>query len=180
MKWTLITLSLLLPFALLGCPAGDDADDTAAAFEGGDFEFSTHAVDDGCLSGAAEAIYMPQGPSVPELWEDPIELPAFEDLPATYTIQLPDPLDSLQITVTAGGAGEFVVEGAHLEDTLFDEDTYPDCTVDSDVDSVLTVQTNDHLTGTITLQNTDYQGDSCPVVEGDPCSVVLDVQADRL
>lgn len=189
----LLLLMTVLPLALLGCPSDDDDDsgagdddvadddDAADEFEAGQFTFSTHAVDDGCLGGAAEAIYMPEGPGVPRVWEDPIELPSFDSLPTTYTIQLPDPLDSMEITVEAGATeGQFVMNSGELNDTLFDEDNYPNCTVDSAVSSVLNVQTNDHLSGTVTLENTDYQGDTCPVPDGDPCTVVLDIQADRI
>ncbi len=186
----LLLLLTILPLALMGCPGGDDDDDSAPggddddaaeAFAAGQFEFSTHAVDDGCLGGAAEAIYMPEGPSVPRVWDYPIELPDFDSLPSTYTIQLPDPLDTMEITVEAGaGDNQFVMNSGHLEDTPFDEDNYPDCTVDSSVTSVLNVQTNDHVTGTVTLENTDYQGATCPVPDGDPCTVTLDIQADRI
>ncbi len=187
----LLLLLTALPLILLGCPAGDDDDDdstgggddddAADEFQAGQFEFSTHAVDDGCLGGAAEVIYMPEGPTVPRVWDYAIELPDFDSLPSTYTIQLPEPLDTMEITVEAGATeGQFVMNSGQLIDTLFDEDNYPNCTVDSAVSSVINVQTNDHLTGTVTLENTDYQGDTCPVPDSDPCSVVLDIQVDRI
>jgi len=181
----LLLLALPLGLVLIGCPAADDDDDvadddTAGGFEAGQFAFATHAVDDGCLNGAAEAIYMPQGPAVPEDWDSAIELPSFDLLPSTYTIDLPDPIGSLEITLEAGTGDQFVMQEAVLEDMLFDETSYPDCIVDAAVAATLNVQTDDHVTGTVSLTNTNYEGTSCPQVQADPCDVVLDVQADRL
>ena len=191
----LMMLLIPLGLVLLGCPAGDDDDDVsdddvsdddasdddvAGGFEAGQFAFATHAVDDGCLNGAAEAIYMPQGPAVPEEWDSAIEIPSFDQLPATYTIDLPDPIGPLEITLEDGAGDQFVMQPAVLEDMLFDETIYPDCIVDATVAATLNVQTNDHITGSVTLTNTNYEGASCPNVQSDPCDVVLDVQADRL
>ena len=182
----LLLLVLPLGLVLIGCATDDDDDtampddDVAGDFEAGQFAFATHAVDDGCLNGAAEAIYMPEGPAVPEDWESAIELPSFDQLPSSYTIDLPAPIGPLQITLEDGADDQFVMQAAVLEDMLFDEIAYPDCVVDATVTATLNVQTNDHVTGSVSLTNTDYEGTSCPQVQSDPCDVVLDVQADRL
>lgn len=178
---------------MLGCPSSDDDDDDddsgappgdddtgGSAFEAGQFAFATYAVDDGCLNGAAEAIYMPQGPAVPEAWDDPLEIPSFDSLPSTYTIQLPDPIGALEITLEQGQGDQFVLQQAELIDMLFDEATYPDCIVDATVSATLNVQSDDHITGSVTLTNTNYEGATCPAVVSDPCDVMLDVQGDRM
>lgn len=177
-------LATLLIFPLLallpGCPAGDDDDDDdTAPFETGQFEFTTHGVDDGCLNGAGESLYMPEGPSVPVVWDDLLELPSFDDLPKTYTIPLPAPINEMEITIDSDQADQFEISSEGLQGILFDEDNYANCIVSADVSAVFNVQTNDHVTGSITMVSSDFQGDTCPVFESDPCSMVLDVQADR-
>lgn len=163
---------------LIGCPVDDD-DDASADFEAGIFEFSTTGVSDGCMGGAAEALYMPDGPSVPVVWVDTIELPAFDELPKTYTIQLPDPFHDMEITIDSPGDDQFAMDGAENNDVYLDEDQYGDCMTDNDIAALLTVQDNDTITGTSTLTVTNVRGDNCPQFESDPCDVVLDIEAVR-
>lgn len=163
---------------LIGCPVDDD-DDASGDFEAGMFEFSTVGVTDGCIGGAAEALYMPDGPSVPVVWEDVIELPAFDELPKTYSIPLPDPFHDMEITIDSPGADQFEMTGAENNDVYLDEDQYGDCMTDNDISALLTVQDADTITGTSTLSVTNVRGDNCPQFETDPCDVVLDIEAVR-
>ncbi len=179
-RWLFVmTVVLVASGALLvGCPSDDD-DDASGDFEAGMFEFSTVGVTDGCIGGAAEALYMPDGPSVPVVWEDTIELPAFDELPKTYTIPLPDPFHDMQITIDSPGEDQFEMDGAENNDVLLDEDQYGDCMTDNDISALLTIQDNDSITGTSTLTVTNVRGDNCPQFEADPCDVVLDIEAVR-
>ncbi len=179
-SWLLSLIALLCGAVLVGCPAADDDDDASGEFEAGMFEFSTVGVTDGCIGGAAEALYMPDGPSVPVVWEDAIELPAFSELPKTYTIPLPDPFHDMEITIDSPGEDQFVMEGAENNDVYLDEDQYGDCLTDNDISAVLTLQDNDTITGTSTLSVTNVRGDNCPQFDADPCEVVLDIEAARL
>jgi len=175
--WLKICLPLLaLGVVLAGCPGNDD---DAADFEAGMFVFTTLAVDDGCLGGAAEALYMPDGPETPVEWVDAIEVPAFAELPKTYTISLPDPYHDMEIEVTSPGEDQFAFDGAENLDVLLDEETYDDCMVDNDISAVITVEDNDNLSGSATLSTTNVRGDSCPEFDADPCDIVLDISAAR-
>jgi len=180
--WLCIPL-LGLGVALVGCPDNDDDDDdddtVSGEFEAGMFVFTTLAVDDGCLGGAAEALYMPDGPDTPVEWVDAIEVPSFSELPKTYTIQLPDPYHDMEIEVTSPGEDQLAFDGAENLDVLLDEETYPGCLVDNDISAVLTVQDNDTITGSATLSTTNVRGDACPLFDADPCDIVLDISAAR-
>ncbi len=180
-RWMLVMSVVLLACGalLVGCPVEGDDDDAAGDFEAGMFEFSTVGVTDGCIGGAAEALYMPDGPSVAVVWEDTIELPAFDELPKTYTIPLPDPFHDMQITIDSPGEDQFELSGAENNDVYLDEDQYGDCMTDNDISALLTVQDADTIVGTSTLSVTNVRGDNCPQFEADPCDVVLDIEAVR-
>ena len=166
--------------SVVGCPtAGDDDDDASGDFEAGLFLFSTVAVDDGCINGAAEALYMPDGPGVPVVWEEAIELPSFDELPKTYSIPLPDPFHDMQVTITSPGTDQLAFEGGDNLDVLLDEDVYGDCLVDNDIAALITVHDADNVVGSATLTTTNVRGDNCPQFEADPCDVVLEIEAVR-
>ncbi len=167
------TALLLLPLLVAACEPSTPASD----FTSGDFQFRTLAVSDGCLDGAMNVLFMPEGE--PADFPDPIYLPGVDDLPATYEIDLPDPFSEMTVTVT--GDGESLhVEGAENTGVEFDADTYPGCLVDTIIDVALVIDSADTAHGTAVLTTSNFDGESCPEPDDDPCDVVATLEADRL
>lgn len=161
--------------ALVACSSGDK---DPTAFTGGNFDFMTTGVTDGCSDGAFELIFMPEGTD--EEWAYPVELPAWADLPQTYTIQLQDPYAETEVTVEAGeDEGELMVTG--VEKTNLELQDYPGCFVDNQIDVELTIVTNDEVEGFATLHTSSLDEDTCPTNTSgaEQCDVVLDVMATR-
>jgi hypothetical protein len=170
---------LLTPMILIGCSKGDDTGAfDASQFEGGTFQFTNNAVSDGCFDGAFDALFLPDG--TPNDWSTTTELPSWGDMPSTYTIQLQDPFDQMEITVSASGTTGMTMAGAVQEDVQMDADNYPDCYVDMVIDAELTIVDADNVQGQATLNTSDIDATSCPAFTADPCDILLDLTATRL
>lgn len=168
-------LALLPVLALVACSSGGSSDPTD--FVGGSFIFTTTGVDDGCLDGAFDTILMPTGE--PTDWEYPVELPAWDYLPQTYTIQVQEPYGAVEVTVEEGASeGQMVVNGARAENVEFDAESYPGCFVNNEIDVVLELVSHEEVTGTATLHTDSFDEASCPAISTAPetsCDVVLDL-----
>ncbi len=172
--------NLILLAALTGCGDKDDTG-SSASFESGSFQFTSNAADDACLSGAFALLFLPEGDGSENDWAYLIELPAWDSLPATYSIQLQDPFSDMEITVTEGGTDQFAMAGALQSGVVFDEDAYPDCTVDMSIDATINIETSDSVTGQAFMTIDNPSGDTCPVFDnGTPCQVTLDFTGIRL
>jgi len=179
MKSCLLTLSFL---ALTGC-AKDSADDSGsfelADFSGGTFQVATHAVTDGCMDGAFDLIFMPEGSATPSDWATTTEFPAYGDLPSTYEISLQEPFAAMEVTVSESGMGLSVGDAAQSGVEL-DGDTWPGCLVDMAITAELMVHSDDHLMGSATLTTSSFDEENCPAVASEPCEILLDLQASRV
>lgn len=173
-----------LPFApalalALGCggPAGGDTG-AAPVHTPGDYDFFTLAADDACLGGALEALFMPAGPDTPHAFTYPIPIPAAEDLPATYTIDLREPFVGMPITLTRAAGGALQIRGAVMESVVLGP-AYGDCAVTMTVDGSVEPAGPGRLTGAATLTLTDPRGAQglCPVFDASPCDVRLQLDA---
>ena len=164
--------------ALSGC---GDKDDTGAAapFEAGEFQFTNTAVSDACLDGGFTVLFLPEGDGSESDWAYPVELPGWDSLPASYSIQLQEPFSSMEITVTEGGADQFAMEGALQSGVVFNEDSYPDCTVDLSIDATINIETSSSVTGQALMSVSNASGDTCPVFNDTPCQVALDFYGSR-
>lgn len=169
--------ALLPVLALVACSSGESSDPTA--FEGGTFTFTTTGVDDGCLDGAFDTILMPTGEATG--WENTVELPAWDDLPQTYTISVQEPYGDVEVTVEQGEAeGQMVVNGARAENVEFDAESYPGCFVNNDIDVLLDIVSHEELTGSATLHTDSFDEATCPAISTAPetsCDVTLDLVA---
>ena len=164
--------------SLIAC--GDkDTEETGAeaGFEAGTFLFTNQAVDDQCLDGGFNVLFIPDGTA--NDWQNPVELPAESDLPYTYTIPLQEPFSSLEATVTSGGDGILIIEEATQEDVLFDENTYADCVIDLSIQANITIIDNDNVNGVATLPVVSFEGETCPLFNDSPCDIVLDFTGAR-
>lgn len=167
------TAALLAAALLAACtPSGNNAD-----FEGGNFQFTTQSVNDGCLDGGMEVLFMPEG--TPADFASPIYIPALDELPSTYTVSLQDPFSDMEVTVT-GDEDTREVDGAENLGVEFDEDNYPGCLVDNDIGVSLTIDSADELSGTATLSTSSFDETSCPVPDADPCTITLTLTGERV
>ncbi|MBN2798992.1 MAG: hypothetical protein JXX28_07575 [Deltaproteobacteria bacterium] len=174
----------LLPLALLALAAcGDKTDEfDFTTFEGGTFQFTTTAVSDGCYDGSFEPLFMPDGADSPSDWAVTTEIPAWADLPATYTVNLPAPFASMEVTVDANGDATMVMAPqAQSEPLALDADNFPNCMVQTTLSATLNIVDADAIDGSAVVDASGFQSDpdNCPVVTADPCTITLDVTAVR-
>jgi hypothetical protein len=178
-----VVLALALSLALTGCkpPGGDDDDGDPGDYSGGDFDFTTLTVEDGCLDGALEALFMPDGPSVPNAWSYPVHLPAFEEMPETYPIDLREPFVGILVTVESAGDNRMKVEDAVMESVLLGQEQYGDCVVSMTAGVDLDVVSASHVEGSVAISIADPRGedDRCPVFDQLPCTMTLTVDAQQ-
>ncbi len=92
----LLTLALAV-VALVGpgCD-GEAGDDTLG---GGDYIFTTTVVDDRCLDGGLNLLFMPNGVDTPWDWPFEIGVQSQAALPATYDIMLRQPFGTMTVTI---------------------------------------------------------------------------------
>ena len=166
-------MTLLL--SALACTTGG-ADD----FTGGDFQITTIAADDGCYDGALETVFLPEGAGTTNDWATTTYIPGWDELPATYTIELQDPWSDMEVTMVDGGAGNMVVEDATQTGVELDPDQWPDCTADASIYVDITIVSADEISATATLTLSNMQGDNCDPIDGDSCDVSLDLTGARL
>lgn len=165
---------VLVAALAMACNPSDDLSN----FEGGDFDFNTIGVTDGCLDGGFEVLFMPEGPSTPNPFGVAVYLPALDELPATYTQALPDPFPAIEVTVT-GDEGTRTVASATASDVEFDADNYPGCLVNSGVAVDLTLDSVDEVHGTATLETGSFDESSCPTPTADPCTLSVTIEGTR-
>lgn len=178
---------LLLPLA---CDDGDDGGapqdgvaggaPSAADFTTGEFTVTTTAIDDACLDGGLNLLFMPQGPATPWQWPFPITLYGAEELPRTYPIQLREPFGAMTLDATsAGPARQALVVQENPAVAL--GDPFGACVAGLAGRVDLILQTANTVSGTATLELTDPRGDEqCPADMPARCEVVLTFQGLRV
>lgn len=173
---------LLLALACGGAPTGDTGAPSAdASVQPGDYAFKTRAVDDACLGGALELLFMPEGPETPHDFQFPIPIPAATALPATYDVDFRAPFVGMPVTVEAADAGALAVRGSVMDAVALGT-AYGDCVVTMTVDIDLAPTSDTSLVGEARIDLSDPRGaeERCPVFDADPCRVTLDVAAERI
>ena len=165
---------MLLLLSLACVPEGGPDD-----FLGGDFQLTTQDVDDRCYDGAMTSVFMPEG--TPNDFAANTWLPAEDELPADYSVSLQEPFTDMDVTVEAGDAsGQMVIRGAQQTGILINEDSWADCVGDLSIDVDITVVDADTVEGTATLVTENLTGDTCPVIDSDPCEIVLTLTGTRV
>lgn len=160
---------------LLGCPPSDEGDD----FEGGHFAFETYDVNDMCIDGALNTIYLPEGAGSTNAFGDHIYIPGTSELPYEGSIPLQEPFDDLSVTFTGDATSRAFTGGENTQVDL-DPDTYPDCKIDLAISADCSLSGGDDVDCTATLQMSNVTGADCPVVSGDPCTFTLDIRGSRV
>jgi len=178
----LLWLAALAVLALAGC--GDDGESTVAYpfpdFQAGGFDVVTTLVDDQCLDGGLNPLFMPNGADTPWQWPYAITLYPLADLPQTYAIELRAPFGAMTITASyTGGATQGLVSEPNVG-VLLGEDRFGQCVADMSADVHLELLSEDHVSGVVTLTMSDPRGDEmCPVDMPASCEVLLTIDATR-
>ena len=196
MNWVRVAwlLGSVVALAMAGCKGeeaddddvvGDDDDITQgnpADYVGGEFQFATNAVDDGCLDGALEVLFMPDGPASPDDWQYPTHLPSFDEMPTTYAIDLREPFVGIVITMEDAGNHKMMIEDAVMQEVLLGEDRYGDCVVTMTCDADLQVWSPGYVAGTTSIAISDPRGADarCPVFDQLPCTMTLTLAAELI
>ncbi len=176
----------LCALLLVACgPAGDSQDDVQARvsleqLEGGDYQFYTTATSDGCLDGALEALFMPGGPEQPQAFEYAVHVPGLGELPASYAVDFREPFVGMDVTVTQKDDTTLTVQGSTMPAVALGGNT-GDCVADMQADAELWALAARQVGGhaVITVQNPRGSEGLCPVFEQDPCTVELELEAER-
>lgn len=166
-------LLVALPIALLGCnPSGG-----LANFEGGNFNFQTIDVADGCIDGAFDTLFMPEGTA--NDFGAPIYVPGLDELPLTYDVDLAAPFSTMSVEVT-GDTETRTIAGAQSTDIEYDADNNPGCLIDALIDVDLIIDDGDSVHGTATLELGSFDEAACPIVTNTAgCDVVLTLTGTR-
>jgi|GEM_PF-3343839 len=161
----------MLTLATLALFAGCTEDDTSADYAGGTFTITIEDVQDDCYDGIA-VIFMPEG--TPTEFANPVDLPAFEDLPVDATVTLQDPFSDMAVTWAQGQSDDsIVVTDSVQSDVLLDPESGDECAVDMIVNVDMTVVDADNISAQATLTTSGFDEDDCPAVEADPCDITL-------
>ena len=163
---------------LMACAGEQGADELRS----GDYEFSTVAMDDACLDGALEALFMPQGRDTPQVFEYPIYVPGLDEVPMEQEISLREPFVGMPISVQSGQDGRLFFEGGVMTEVLLDEGLYGDCAATMTVSAWVEPVEKTVGIGQAVLDLSDFAGDEgrCPLVDADPCRVTLELSLERL
>jgi len=170
-------VALLTAALCCGCSSEEE---TEGPFTTGSFWVQTRAVDDQCLDGGLNLLFMPYGTAEPWPWPFPIEVHQSAELPLTYPIHLREPF------------GEMIATANAVDDTsqhwtfetnvgvLLGEDQFGQCVVDMVATADMSVRTNDLLDGEAQLGMLDPRGDErCPADMPASCDVTLVFVAER-
>jgi len=159
----------------LGCGgSSSEAPGDNFVFSGGEFQLYVKQVSDGCLDGGLDLLFMPSGLQSPYALSKRTWIPAFEDLPQSYEIELKAPFNNMPITMQAMGAtGMEVVDAVQSQVEL----GLPGgaCSADMSFSATLTVtsETTIVMETTVVLSNFQSEGELCPNLVSDPCEVGL-------
>jgi len=169
-----------LTFLLIGSVACSGVEGDPSFLKSGDHQFYTVAMQDSCLDGALETLFMPEGPESEHAFSYPIFLPGYEELPSTYTVDLREPFVGMEVRLDSSDGVTLELRGSVMESVLLGS-AYGDCTVTMSVDADLLPVADRRLEGTAWISLSDATGSEelCPVFSSDPCEVVLNLRAER-
>lgn len=179
MTWHHLAIAgFLFVASAAGCGSGS-GDDTVD-FATGEFVVKTTLVDDGCLDGGLNLLFMPNGTGTPWEWPFPVTLYAEDALPTTYDIQLREPFGEMTVTAQDGGIDLQVIDAQTNPGVLLGEDRFGQCVADMDATVQIEVVAVDEVTGVAELGMSNPRGDErCPKEMPTTCEVLLTFEATR-
>lgn len=156
--------------------SGDDAITTAPGeVAGGVYQLSVVTAQDGCLEGALELVFKPNGGAEPYALQNQTTLPGGDALPASGVIELEAPFSAMPVTWEAGDAGALVIHGGAIDDVLLGLASSPDCTADLVIDVDVTPSAAGvDVAANVTLSGVTSPTDTCPVIPNG-CLVSLEL-----
>lgn len=168
------------------CGCGRSSNTLAA----GKFQLTTTEVNDKCLDGGLDMLFMPDGKEHPYDFKDtdgsPIhtEIPAESSLPQTYEIELPQPFENMTIKLESSGTGKMKIRDSKRNAVVIDKKNYGDCAADVALDADIIILDNDDLDIAASIRVTNWKSatdNKCPIVTGsDPCTVSLSLKGTRV
>jgi len=165
-------------FLILGACGGSGGDpDSLVA---GDYQFYTVAMEDHCLDGALETLFMPEGPGKEHAFEYEIYIPHYDELPTSFAIDLREPFVGMDVSLDSEDGVTLQLRGAVMESVILGT-AYGDCTVTMQVDADILPMSEGKLEGVAWIDISDARGSEelCPVFSSDPCEVVLNLRAEK-
>jgi len=142
---------------------------------GGDYQLSVVTVDDGCLEGALELVFKPNGAADPYALQNPTTLPAPGALPSNGLIELEEPFTAMPVLWEAGADGALLIKSGIIADVLLGLATSPDCTADLRIDAeARSAEAGIAIDAAVTLTGVTSPTDTCPVIP-DGCLVSIDL-----
>jgi len=159
--------------------AGCSGVGSPVAIQAGNYQFYTTRAADGCLDGALEALFMPEGADQPHPFEDPVYVPSVDKAPLTYEVSFRAPFVGMPVTVERAPGG-LKLRGSVMDSVLLDQATYGDCVATMSVDADLWPASDLGGEARIAVSNLRGSDGRCPVPHDDPCQVVLSLSADRI
>ena len=167
-----IVVALLL-LLLSGCDSDDEvSQDRDFAFPTGEFQVETHAVDDRCLDGGLNLLFMPNGDAQPWAWPFPVTLYNPEDLDQTYSLSLRDPFGEMEVTASLETPVDQRLQIHPNPSVKLGEERFGDCAVELGGYGLVTMVDSDEVEGVIFIEMSDPHGDErCPADMPDHCNV---------
>ena len=179
-------LAFLLLVTSFGC-----ADDTAGMlepqgapfdardFSAGEFQLSVENVEDGCLDGTLQLLFMPDGTAAPYALQNTTLFPSGSELPNTVTVQLESPFSNLSMEMSLGADNTFEVKAGRQENLLLGLAGTGECKASLDFDATITVLDANTLSLETAVQLEGFSHPDCPAVQQNPCQVLLRMRGTR-
>lgn len=189
-----------LALAIVSCGSDDPAATTdtggaSTAFTAGQFQLTTHAVTDQCLSGGLELLFMPDGKTSPYAFKKKDGSAILTEVPGEAaviaaaaagvkeTIDLPEPFKPMEVTIITDGAGKMKIVGAKQVGVTVDAKNMGDCTADMVIDADITLDSASAISMNATVSVSKWASaadNKCPSpLPADPCTVKLDIKGAR-
>ena len=163
------------------CGGGDGGAADTIDFATGEFTVQTHIVDDRCLDGGLNLLFMPEGVDTPWEWPFPITIHAEKDLPITYDIELRQPFGQMTMTATDSGVNQQLLVSETNVGVLLGEAQFGNCAADIDATVQMRIERSDSGSGLgdLTLSNPRSDDGRCPPEMPPSCQVLLSFEAQR-
>ena len=169
-------LSVSIAFQF-GCNSETEGFDFAT----GEFTVTTNAVDDQCIDGGLNLLFMPRGEDEPWEWPHAVELYSPSELDATYSITLREPFGEMTVTATQVSSAQQELVAHPNPEVLLGAERFGDCVAELDGVVELNLLDSNSAEGVALLEFRDPRGDErCPADMPDTCNVSLSFDAQRV
>ncbi len=169
----LLTLAII---TLAGCDDGDPD----FPFDEGEFQIFTLLVDDQCLDGGLNPLFMPQGTEEPWAWPHLIRVYPPSALPQTYDLTLRPPFHEMSVTAERVSSTEQQLTVHPNPSVLIGPEQFGDCAVELSGTVHVDLTGSDQIEGVASLNLSDPGGDErCPADMPTSCAVLLSFEGTR-